>query len=204
MAISCPIGFDAQRLREEVSKMYSRVADDPSGDFHFHRGPGYASELLGYDAAQLSALPSESTASFAGVGNPLSVGGLSDGQTVLDIGCGAGLDLLLAAKQVGVSGRAIGVDMTADMLARTKAAASSIGLDHVEVRQGDAEELPVENDSVDVVISNGVINLTTDKTRAFSEIARVLKPGGRLFLADIVVSKELSEGVRNDIDLWAS
>ena len=204
MAISCPIGFDAQRLREEVSKMYSRVADDPSGDFHFHRGPGYASELLGYDAAQLAALPPESTASFAGVGNPLSVGDLSEGQTVLDIGCGAGLDLLLAAKQVGDSGHAIGVDMTTDMLARTQAAATSIGLQQVEVRQGDAEELPVESESVDVVISNGVINLTTDKARAFSEIARVLKPGGRLQLADIVVANELSEGVRNDIDLWAS
>jgi arsenite methyltransferase len=184
--------------------MYSRVADDPSGDFHFHRGPAYASELLGYDAAQLSALPPESTASFAGVGNPLSVGDLAEGETVLDIGCGAGLDLMLAAKQVGASGRAIGVDMTADMVARTKAAATSIGLEHVDVRQGDAEELPVESGSVDAVISNGVINLTTDKARAFGEIARVLKPGGRLLLADIVVAKELSEGVRNDIDLWAS
>jgi SAM-dependent methyltransferase len=184
--------------------MYSRVADDPSGDFHFHRGPAYASGHLGYDAEELASLPTESVASFAGVGNPLSVDTIESGMTVVDVGCGAGLDLLLAAKRVGSDGRAIGIDMTADMLARTKGAASSIGLAHVELRQGDAEELPVESESVDVVISNGVFNLTTDKSRAFSEVARILKPGGRLLLADIVVATELSEGVRNDIDLWAS
>ncbi len=204
MAVSCPVGFDSKRLRKEVSQMYSRVAADPSGDFHFHRGPKYAAELLGYDPEELAHLPQEATASFAGVGNPLSVGDVSPGQTVLDVGCGAGLDLLLAARRVGPSGRAIGVDMTPEMLARTKEAAASIGLDHVELRQGDAEALPLEDESVDVVISNGVFNLTTDKTQAFGEAYRVLKAGGRLLLADIVVATELSEGVRNDIDLWAS
>ena len=204
MAISCPTGFDTQRLRDEVSMMYSRVADNPDGDFHFHRGPAYASELLGYQADELAELPTDSTASFAGVGNPLSVDALEVGQTVLDIGCGAGLDLLLSAKRVGSSGRAIGVDMTPEMLRRTQDAADALGLTHVDLRQGDAEELPVESGTIDVVISNGVINLTTDKRQAFSEVLRVLKPGGRLLLADIVAASELSEDVRNDIDLWAS
>jgi SAM-dependent methyltransferase len=204
MAISCPVGFDTQRLRDEVAKMYSRVAKNPEGDYHFHRGPLYASEQLGYESSELSALPPESTASFAGVGNPLSVGSVEQGQTVVDIGCGAGMDLLLAATHVGASGRAIGIDMTPEMLSRTRESAAAMGLDQVDLRQGDAEEIPVESASVDVVISNGVINLTTDKSRAYSEILRILRPGGELFLSDIVVASELSDAVRNDIDLWAS
>lgn len=204
MAISCPIGFDTKRLREEVSSMYARVATSPDGDFHFHRGPDYAAAFLGYDREELAALPHESTASFAGVSNPLSIGEVPVGATVLDIGCGAGMDLLLAARRVGPTGRAIGVDMTPVMLERTREAARKLGLEHVELREGDAEALPVEDDSVDVVISNGVLNLTTDKAKAFSEILRVLKPGGRLMLGDIVVAEELSEGIRNDIDLWAA
>ncbi len=136
--------------------------------------------------------------------NPLSIGEVPVGATVLDIGCGAGMDLLLAARRVGPTGRAIGVDMTPVMLERTREAARKLGLEHVELREGDAEALPVEDDSVDVVISNGVLNLTTDKAKAFSEILRVLKPGGRLMLGDIVVAEELSEGIRNDIDLWAA
>ncbi len=202
MATTCPVGLDTKRLREEVSVIYSRVADDPSGEFHFHRGREYAARQLGYDLAELETLPPEATASFAGVANPHRIAPITAGETVVDVGCGAGMDLLLAARRVGPSGRAIGVDMTASMRERAAGSARSAGLAQVEVRAGDAEALPVQDASVDVVISNGVLNLTTDKRRAFAEIARVLRPGGRLQLADIVVQNELSESVRRNVDLW--
>jgi arsenite methyltransferase len=202
MALTCPIDFDTQQLQTEVMKIYGRVATDPGGEFHFHRGPKYAAEFLGYDLNELESLPAEITASFAGVGNPHRIGPISAAETVLDIGCGAGMDLLLAAKKVGPTGKAIGVDMTPSMIERARAGAKAAGLSHVEVRQGDAEALPVDDSSIDAVISNGVLNLTPDKARAFGEIARVLRPGGRLLLADIVIGTELSEKARRDIDLW--
>lgn len=203
MATSCPIGLDTKKLRDEVGFIYARVAAEPGGDFHFHRGPGYAAELLGYDAAELALLPAESTASFAGVANPHLIARLEPGETVLDIGCGAGMDLLLAGRRVGPTGRAIGVDMTPAMADKARAGAEAAGLAQVvEVRVGDALALPLDDASVDVVISNGVINLTPDKERAYAEVMRVLKPGGRLQLADIIVASELSENIRNDIDLW--
>jgi len=202
MAITCPADFDAQALRAEVSKIYSRVATDPGDDFHFHRGPDYAANMLGYDRERLAGLPDRSTASFAGVANPLAIDEVTAGQRVLDIGCGAGMDLLLAALQVGPTGEAIGVDMTLEMLDSVKRSAEELGDVKVTLKSGDAEELPLETDSVDIVISNGVLNLTTDKHRAFSEIERVLRPGGRLLLGDIAVADELSLDIRNDIDLW--
>lgn len=202
MALACPVDFDRDRLKNEVMNIYGRVAADPSGEFHFHRGPLYAVEFLGYDPAQLESLPAEVTGSFAGVGNPHRIAAISSGETILDIGCGAGMDLLLAAKKVGPTGRAIGIDMTPSMIERARAGAKAAGLSNVEIRQGGAEALPVEDGSVDVVISNGVLNLTTDKPKAFGEIARVLRPGGRLLLADIIIGTELSEGARRDIDLW--
>lgn len=204
MATSCPVGFDAERLRREVAEMYKAVAADPAGDYHFHCGPEYAVRQLGYHEADLVALPTLATASFAGVGNPLEIAPIASGNTVVDVGCGAGMDLLLAARRVGPAGRAIGVDMTDAMRERARAAVAEMGLSQVEIRAGDAQALPVEDGTVDVVISNGVINLTTDKAEAFSEVFRVLRPGGRLQLADITVSAELSEDVRNNIDLWAS
>ncbi len=202
MATSCPVDLDTIRLRAEISTIYARVAADPGGDFHFHRGPAYAAELLGYDAAELAALPADSTAAFAGVSNPLAIAPLEPGATVVDIGSGAGMDLMLAARRVGPSGRAIGVDMTPAMIDRARSSAHAAGLDNVEIRLGDAQALPLDDASIDVVISNGVLNLTTDKLEAFSEIWRVLKPGGRLQLGDIVVESELSEGIRRDVDLW--
>jgi SAM-dependent methyltransferase len=184
--------------------MYQALAHDPDGEFHFHRGLEYAVSYLGYDRVALEQLPADTVASFAGVGNPLAVGAIASGETVVDVGSGSGTDLLLAAMMVGPGGRVIGVDMTAAMRERATASAAEAGLDNVEVRDGDAQALPVDDGVADVVISNGVINLTTDKVEAFTEIFRVLRPGGRLQLADIAVGAELPEGVRNDIDLWAA
>lgn len=202
MALSCPIDLDVARLREEIRVIYARVADDPSGDFHFHRGPEYAASLLAYDRAELDALPPESTAAFAGVANPFVAGRPAQGATVVDIGSGAGMDTLLAATYVGPTGHVIGVDPTDEMLVRARGSADKMGFKHLEYRKGTGEEMPVDSNSVDIVISNGVINLAPDKGPVFSEIMRVLKPGGRLHLADIIVANELSEKIRKDIDLW--
>jgi arsenite methyltransferase len=202
MTLACPIDLDSRRLRREVQEMYARVAATPDGAYHFHRGPDYAATMLGYDAAELAALPASVTHSFAGIGNPHAIAPLPSGTRVVDIGSGAGTDLLLAARQVGPSGHAIGIDMTAEMRERARAGARECGLTQVEVLAGDATSLPLDNESVDVVISNGVLNLVPEKERAFAEIARVLKPGGRLQIADIVTGVELSEEIRRDIDLW--
>ena len=202
MAVACPIDLDTRKLRDEIQSIYARVAADPSGDFHFHRGPGYAAELLGYDRGALAQLPDQSTASFAGVANPHRMGPIEEGTVVVDIGCGAGMDLLLAAKSVGRRGRAIGVDMTEAMAEKARASARAAGLENVDVRLGDAMSLPIDDASVDFVISNGVLNLTSDKSVAYGEVFRVLKPGAKFLYADIVVANELSESIRKDIDLW--
>jgi len=197
-----PTSLDLGKLTDEIVSVYDRVALEPDGDFHFHRGAAYAAELLGYDAEALASLPLASTAAFAGVANPQVIGEIRPGETVLDIGSGAGVDLLLAARSVGPTGKAIGVDFTKSMRDLANASAAELGCHQVDVRDGHALDLPVDDDSVDVVISNGVINLTPNKVRAFREIARVLKPGGRLQLADIILEAELSESLRGDIDLW--
>lgn len=202
MALTCPIDLDVASLRAEVQTMYSRVAASPTGEFHFHRGPEYAARLLGYDAAELATLPAEVTSSFAGVGNPHAIDRIPAGSVVVDIGCGAGTDLLLAATRVGAHGRAIGVDMTEAMRARAVAGAQAGGFTNVEIVDGDATRLGVADGSVDVVISNGVLNLVPDKGRAVAEIARVLKPGGRIQMADIIIGEILPDEALRDIDLW--
>ena len=202
MSIACPVSLDREKLKAEVREVYARVAQDPGGEFHFHRGPEYAARLLGYDLAELEALPQAATARFAGVGNPYLMDPLPESATILDIGSGAGMDCLLAARRVGLKGTVIGVDMTDDMLERARAAADAAGLRQVRFEKGDITRLPVETASVDVVISNGVFNLAPDKTALFRELHRVVKPGGRLQFADIVVGVELSEAARSDIDLW--
>jgi SAM-dependent methyltransferase len=205
MATTCPQSFSVDRLREQIRVMYDRLAQSPEGEFHFHRGPEYAVERLGYDRTELASLPPSCTARFAGVGNPLRIGPLRAGETVLDHACGAGVDLLLAARKVGPTGRAIGLDMTPAMRERATASAAQAGLaDIVAVREGLLEDLPVENASIDVLISNGVINLSPDKPRVFREIARVLRPGGRIYLADVVVEREVTLEVREDPNLWAA
>jgi SAM-dependent methyltransferase len=202
MSLSCPVDLNVATLRREVTAMYASVAAAPDGTFHFHRGPEYAARTLGYDADALSRLPDDVTARFAGVGNPHVIAPIWRGATVLDIGCGAGTDLLLAALKVGPTGRAIGVDMTEAMCAQASAGAVVSRFTNVEVRKGDATALPVDGCSVDVVISNGVFNLVPEKERAIAEIIRVLKPGGRLQIADIIVSQPLADSVVRNIDLW--
>jgi arsenite methyltransferase len=202
MSLTCPVDLDMLMLRREISAMYARVATAPDGAFHFHRGPAYAAGMLGYDARELERLPADVTARFAGVGNPHAIAPLPAGATVVDVGCGGGMDLLLAAWHVGPTGRAIGVDMTAEMRAQAQSGARALALTHVEVKDGDATQLPVDDGSVDVVISNGVLNLVPLKDRAIAEIARVLTPGGRVQIADIVIGEELPERALRDIDLW--
>ncbi|HUQ92002.1 MAG TPA: methyltransferase domain-containing protein [Bryobacteraceae bacterium] len=203
MGISCPIDLNTTRLRSEISNVYGRVAVSPDGDFHFHRGPAYAAEFLGYDPAELERLPAQCTASFAGVANPLAIGRIHTAETVVDIGCGLGMDLLLAARRVGPQGKATGIDMTYAMVKRARASAVACGMSQVDIRKGDATSLPVESACADVVISNGVLNLVPEKEQAFQEIARILRPGGRLYLGDIAVDASFSEDVRRNVDLWA-
>jgi arsenite methyltransferase len=203
-SLQCPVDLDTKKLECAVLEMYTRVAREPEGDFHFHRGPRYAVQLLDYDPLELDELPERATRSFAGVGNPHAITPLRPGETVLDIGSGAGTDLLLAARRVGPGGRAIGIDTNDEMIEACRTAAREAGLDNVEVRKGDLHSLPAEDGSADVVLSNGVLNLAHDKRRAFGEVFRVLPPGGRLQLADIVVQDELSDSIRSDYLLWAT
>jgi arsenite methyltransferase len=202
MSIACPADLDARILRSEISNIYGRVAIEPAGAFHFHRGAAYAAEFLGYDAEELAKLPPECSASFAGVSNPLAIGPIQPGETVVDIGCGAGVDLLLAGRRVGPDGHAIGVDMTDNMVERARNSATAGGLKQVEVRKGDATALPIADAAADVVISNGVLNLVPEKELAFAEVVRILKPGGRLQFGDIALDVPLSENIRRNIDLW--
>ena len=205
MATSCPMNFNVGYLRDQVRNTYDQVAREPNRHYHFHRGPDYAHSFLGYDRAELAALPALSTERFAGVGNPLAIGPVEPGETVLDHACGAGMDLLLAARRVGSDGHAIGIDMTPAMVACARKAAEQAGVeDRLEVHQGFYEQLPVADASVDVLISNGVLNLAPDKRQVLGEIFRVLRPGGRLYLADVVVQRELTEEARRNPDLWAA
>jgi arsenite methyltransferase len=194
---------DAAQLREEVKSKYREVAIDPHGEFHFHTGR-YLAKHLCYDDALVGALPDVAVESFAGVANPFSIEPLSKGERVVDIGSGAGFDSFVAAHHVGPTGRIVGVDMTEAMLAKSQETTRKLGLDNVEFRDGLAERLPVEDAWADVVISNGVINLCADKRAVFSEIYRVLRPGGRLQFADIANGKPVPEAAIQNIDLWTA
>jgi arsenite methyltransferase len=191
---------DPVALREQVRDKYREVAADPHRTFHFHTGRPLAA-LLGYDRA-VDALPDRAVESFAGVGNPFSLRRLGPGERVVDVGSGAGFDSFIAAGQVGDGGRVVGVDMTPEMLSKSRETAAMLGYRQIEFREGLAEALPVEDDWADVVISNGVINLCADKRAVFEEISRVLKPGGRLQFADIANGRPVPTEALRDIDLW--
>lgn len=195
------IAIDVTVLREAIREEYEEVAACPTKGFHFHVGRVLASRL-GYPAAEVNDLPDAVVESFAGVGNPFALGALKPGEVAVDLGSGAGFDAILAARQVGRGGRVIGIDMTPLMLDKARANAALLGLDNVEFLEGYIEAIPVESASVDVVISNGVINLSPDKDTVFAEAFRVLKPGGRLQIADIIVARDVPESARNDIALW--
>ncbi len=201
MSTTSDVLVDPGALRDQVQEKYRAVATDPSARFHFHTGRDLA-RRLGYDDDAVSALPDRAVESFAGVANPFRLRSPARGERVVDGGSGAGLDSFLAARQVGPDGHVIGVDMTPEMLEKSRATAAELGLAHVEFREGLAEALPVEDGWADVVISNGVINLCADKHAVLTEIRRVLKPGGWLQFADIVNGRPVPEGALRDIDLW--
>jgi SAM-dependent methyltransferase len=192
---------DPEQLREQVRDKYRDVATDPNRTFHFHTGRPLAARL-GYDEVVVRGLPDRAVESFAGVGNPFSLRPLEPGERVVDIGSGAGFDSFIAADQVGAAGQVVGVDMTPEMLKRSRDTADALGLANVEFREGLAEALPVESGWADVVISNGVINLCADKRAVFSEIRRVLRPGGTLQFADIANGRPVPPEAMRDIDLW--
>ena len=192
---------ELELLRAAIQEEYSLVALEPQRGFHFHTGRRLA-HLLGYPEEWLVGLPESSIASFAGTGNPFSLRALDPGEKVVDIGSGAGFDSLIAAHMVSPNGQVVGIDMTPTMIEKAKTAAREAGISNVEFRQGYAETLPVEEGWADVVISNGVLNLMPDKSAALQEMARILKPGGRLQIGDILVQKAVPESAKRKIDLW--
>jgi arsenite methyltransferase len=199
MSTAAPVDIDV--LRGEIQKTYTGVAEQQEDDFVFPTGRTWAGDL-GYPKEELARIPEASAESFAGVANPFALGAVGEGETVLDLGCGAGTDLLIAAQMAGKNGRAIGIDLTPSMVKRARESAAEMGLENVEVHEGMIESIPLPDESVDIVISNGVIDLVPDKDAVFSEIKRVLRPGGRLQIADVVIHREVSEEAKRDIDLW--
>jgi SAM-dependent methyltransferase len=194
-------GLDVDELRGAIRAEYGQVASNPGQAFHFHTGRRLAG-ILGYDDAWFDGIPEETIASFAGTGNPFAMGTLRRGERVVDVGCGAGIDSLIAARMVGEDGEVTGVDMTPEMLARATTSASRGGFGNVRFHEGLAESLPVPDAWADVVISNGVLNLFPDKYAGLQEMARVLKPGGRLQIGDILVQRSVGDKAKRNIDLW--
>ncbi len=192
---------DVDTLRIQVRDKYRDVALDPHGAHHFHTGRALAARL-GYEQATVDSLPDRAVESFAGVGNPFSLRSIESGERVVDVGSGAGFDSFIAATQSGPTGSVVGIDMTAEMLAKSRATVDQLGFAHVEFREGLAEEMPVETGWADVVISNGVINLCADKQAVFAEIFRVLRPGGVLQFADIANGRPVPIEAMRDVDLW--
>jgi arsenite methyltransferase len=193
--------LDLGTLRQAIQEEYAEVASHPQKGFHFHTGRPLA-RMLEYLDEWLEGIPKSCVESFAGTGNPFSLGELRPGELVVDVGCGAGFDSLIAAKKVAPNGRVIGVDMTPSMLEKARQAVEEAQLKNVEFREGYAEALPVDDGWADVVISNGVLNLMPDKTAALEEVSRVLRPGGRLQIGDILVQKAVPESAKRKIDLW--
>lgn len=195
------VGLDIEQLRTAIREEYTTVAAEPERGFHFHTGRPLAA-ILEYRDEWLEGIPEPTIASFAGTGNPFVAGILHVGENVVDVGCGAGIDSMIAAKMVGRAGRVVGVDMTPAMVKKAQRSAEEAGFRNVEFRQGLAESLPVPDGWADLVISNGVLNLFPDKFAGVQEMARVLKPGGRLQIGDILVQKAVGEKGKRDIGLW--
>jgi arsenite methyltransferase len=191
-----------ETLKDEILRMYQEVADNPDAEFHFYHGRE-AAEMFGYAPEELDRAPKGAVESFAGVGNPHLRADVQPGETVLDLGSGAGLDAIIASRRVGSTGTVIGIDLNPAMCAKAQRHVQESGVE-MECRSGRMEDIPVDDGSVDVVISNGVINLSFRKRRVIEEIYRVLKPGGRLSITDIVSGKQLSQNIVNDPKLWAS
>jgi arsenite methyltransferase len=194
------VGIDVGLLKSEIRNTYANVSQEPEKDFIFPTGRGWAQDL-GYPP-ELANVPEAAVESFAGVANPWELGRLSAGERVLDLGCGAGTDSLVAAQMVGPDGSVVGIDMTPEMLAKAHRAAAEMGAANVEFVEGEIELLPFADESVDVVISNGVIDLLPDKDTVFAEIYRVLRPGGRIQFADVTIQQPVSEEGKRNIDLW--
>jgi arsenite methyltransferase len=196
-------GLDVELLRSEIQRTYAAVSREPDRDFMFPTGRAWAQDL-DYPADLLAQIPDASCEAFAGVANPFVLGPLCVGEDVLDVGCGAGVDTLIAAQMVGPTGSVTGIDMTPEMVAKARRSVAEMGLGVVTIVEGSAERLPFADASFDVVISNGVIDLVPDKDAVFSEIVRVLRPGGRIQLADVTIQRPVSEEGRRNIDLWTS
>ena len=194
-------GIHTKNLRHAISREYEAVAQTPDKGFHFHTGRHLA-EIVEYPPEWLEGIPESVIESFAGTGNPFAVGAILPGESVVDIGCGAGIDSFIAAKMVGPTGHVIGVDMTEAMLEKARKAQQAAGYSQLQFEHGVIEELPIADRWADVIISNGVINLAPDKKRVMQEMYRVLKPNGRLQIADIIVQKEVPESAKQKIDLW--
>ena len=198
--MSVEVDIDVDLLKSEIKKTYSSVSEEPGRDFIFPTGRAWAADL-GYPD-ELANVPESAVESFAGVANPWTMGRLQPGERVLDLGAGAGTDSLVAAQMVGADGHVTGIDMTAAMLAKARAAAAEMGVTNVEFVEGEAERLPFPDETFDVVISNGVIDLVPDKDAVFAELYRVLAPGGRMQIADVTIQNPVSEEGRRKIDLW--
>ena len=195
-------GLDVARLRSEIQRTYAAVSGEPDRDFIFPTGRAWAQDL-GYPAELLARVPDASCESFAGVANPFALEPLGIGEDVLDVGCGAGMDTLIAAQMVGPTGSVTGIDMTPEMVAKARQSVAESRLGTITIVEGSAERMPFVDACFDVIISNGVIDLIPDKDAVFSEILRVLRPGGRIQLADVTIQRPVSEEGRRDIDLWA-
>ncbi len=199
--VQTPAPVDTLELRSQIREKYREVALTPEKGFHFHVGRPLA-EMLSYPMDLVDALPPRVVESFAGVNSPFSMGDLGPGETVVDVGSGAGFDAILAARMVGPTGHVVGVDMTPEMRDKARANARLVGVENVEFVDGLAEQLPLPSESVDVIISNGVINLCPDKPAVYRELIRVLRPGGRIQIADVVVQRPVPDDAKADIDLW--
>jgi SAM-dependent methyltransferase len=199
--VAQPVDVDTETLRKAIKAEYKEVADHPGKGFHFHTGRRLTT-IVGYKDEWFLGVAELAIESFAGTGNPFAMGALAAGERVVDVGSGGGIDSLIAARMVGPTGEVVGIDMTPAMLEKARAAAVESGIDNVEFREAYMEELPVSDGWADVVISNGVLNLTPDKQKAVAEMFRVLRSGGRLQIGDILVNREVPEGAKKQIDLW--